>query len=72
VTALRENRRSENTYIAYIMVWKNWCCCSTHWLSNLYEIRHKKFAQNGADCEFPAYLHTEGRTVVVIHLMSVP
>ena len=23
-------------------------------------------------CEFPAYLHMEGRTIVVAHLMSVP
>jgi hypothetical protein len=51
-------------YIAYIMVWMNWCCCFAHWLQYLCEIRHEKSAQNGVDYLWVSCIYTHGRQYI--------
>jgi hypothetical protein len=48
-------------YIAYIRVWMYRCCCFTHWLSDLCEIRLNKSAQSGADYLWVSCISAHGR-----------
>jgi hypothetical protein len=54
-----ENQRSE-IYIAYRMVWMNWCCCFTHLVQDLCEIQRENSAQNGADYLWVSCIPTHG------------
>ena len=60
-----ENQRSDiYIYIAYIMVWMNWCCCFTHWVPDLCEIVLENCAQIGADCLSVSCISTHGRQYI--------